>query len=464
MCGLVGFYTLNDAMTRQGEARDFLYQGLIVDMLRGYDSTGVFYGHALDLKCGYYKDAVDGYTFVKSPEFARHVLDRGQPLRFAVGHNRAATIGSVSVPNAHPFRHGPVTGVQNGTVRGKMENLPIPMEGFNVDSDCLMANIAAVEPGEVVEKVISKIDGAYMLIWHDLRDGSLNFVRNNTRAFHVAVTTDTIWFASEEDELRWLLRRNKIPYSKIHSLAPGTLLKFTKDGGLVPEVIDAPEYVAPKPVYHGGRASCGSQYTPHVAVAPAYGTVARMKGDNRVKLGGKLQEVPTSMQMELARLGLSVEDRIHMTPIAQHPGGLYVQGYLDSVLLNAVCYGTSVNQDAMERRWTVRPIGVRRTHGGDIVVAKVMQTSTGIPERLTEEQPPVPLEVDDDAAGDRMVPGPGGDPITSAQFYDLTVMGCAECCGFLSLTEADEIVWNLSDEPICPDCVHLGNLPTMAIH
>ena len=116
MCGLVGFVT-EAGYTLATDRKSFITEGLIVDTLRGEDSTGVMYGAPKCTLAGYYKQAVDGYTFTEDDKFKK-LRDSVGKHRFMAGHNRAATRGAVTADNAHPFREGDVTLVHNGTLRG----------------------------------------------------------------------------------------------------------------------------------------------------------------------------------------------------------------------------------------------------------------------------------------------------------------------------------------------------------
>jgi len=54
------------------------------------------------------------------------------------------------------------------------------------------------------------LDGAFSLVWHDTRNNTLNFARNDERPLCLAYAHGIVYWASEELMLRWLLDRNKI--------------------------------------------------------------------------------------------------------------------------------------------------------------------------------------------------------------------------------------------------------------
>ena len=86
------------------ELAKFLRQALIIDTLRGEDSTGMFFvphttreGEVAD----WVKKVGDGYSFVEDELYAERMRKLAD-YKYLVGHNRAATQGAVNVENAHP--------------------------------------------------------------------------------------------------------------------------------------------------------------------------------------------------------------------------------------------------------------------------------------------------------------------------------------------------------------------------
>jgi predicted glutamine amidotransferase len=454
-------------MTGQRDRIDYLRDSLVVDVLRGKHSTGVFYGHGLRAKqhCGYFKEAVNGLEFVEGKAFREHITSNTAPIKFAVGHNRWATLGGVTQKNAHPFRHDEVTGVHNGTIRGGMHTLPVSLHksGCVVDSDCVMHNLNHVDPGEAAEKVISEITGAYMLIWHDNRDGSLNFVRNDTRSFHMAQAydEDTLLFASESGSLEWIARRNKFTIADVHFLKPGHMLKFTDETGLVPEVIEIPSpkrYMAPSSRGQAGAGGTkpGKSATRHY---PA--------GGNQVRVSGRTRDVPNLMQEELLELNLAVEDRLAFVPQLKQTadtawtkhGPRFVSGWLDSQGLNAVCYRVQpeVIENSFNRPWTVRPVGVKHSATVPLVLVEIVTTLKPVKETLTlqDDNKSLSSSSTEESAKEKRdgFPGPEGSLLSLADWVEATTNGCCVCRKPLTTHMADEMRWDLvSGDPQCPDC------------
>lgn len=224
MCGLV-FAGSNSMGMRDV---DFFEQLLYCDIVRGDHSTGVFAGYHNygnePFEVRIRKAAVPADIFIRRPDMWDQVKHDKKPNangvknsftikypKFLVGHNRYATMGEIIDANAHPFQHGAVTLVHNGTLDN--QSLLPDHQRFKVDSE----NIAHAIDKEGIEETIKKLNGKFMLIWHDARDNTLNFLRNKDRPFHFVETSTGDWFgASEEDMIMWLCGRPKGPTAKRH--------------------------------------------------------------------------------------------------------------------------------------------------------------------------------------------------------------------------------------------------------
>ena len=228
MCGIVLVGSRN--MTQRD--LKFFEQMLFADTFRGPHSTGVFTSKRV-WKGGKYikvnplqKLAVEGPEFLQSGEweYVKRGFDttknahtgKTTPINrygsFYVGHNRYATVGAINAVNAHPFRHGQITMVHNGTLVN--QNLLPESKDFEVDSD----NVCYSLNKWGVDKTIQNLDGAFTLVWHNNETDTLHVIRNDERPFHFAETQAGDWFgASEEEMLMWILMRGKVkPNIKRH--------------------------------------------------------------------------------------------------------------------------------------------------------------------------------------------------------------------------------------------------------
>lgn len=209
MCGIVG------VVGKIGKnEREVFRQLLIVDSLRGADSTGFL--SAKGNRSDIFKRAGDPYFVMESRRFDTNLNAAANVL---IGHNRYATVGAINTVNAHPFDFENVVGVHNGTLRNKW-SLPDAQQ-FSVDSENLYHAINK----DGVEDTIPKVLGAWSLAWWDKKAGTFNLLRNDERPMCMCITKDkkTIFFASEVGMLSWILFRNKISHEPIVYTAVDTL-------------------------------------------------------------------------------------------------------------------------------------------------------------------------------------------------------------------------------------------------
>lgn len=197
----------------------------------------------------------------------------------AVGHNRHATKGaSDKHENAHPFEHGHISLVHNGSLTSHF-NISHGQQ-FTVDSEAICYSIMR----EGAAETIPKLNGAFALVWVDSNEQTLNFVRNEERPMAIAMNTKTnkMWWASEMDMLKWSLNRdtftrNPVVYDKIFELPVGKWLKIpiTRTGidleGLTFEEVKVHEpYVYTS--YVGGYNRTAGKQTTSTVKSPARST------------------------------------------------------------------------------------------------------------------------------------------------------------------------------------------------
>lgn len=169
---------------------------LLFDFFRGPDSTGFasiskqgepsvvkIASHPLDLfEMKKFNDALNAY---KSTVF--------------LGHNRLATKGKVNGYNAHPYTFDHIVGAHNGTLeKSSWDAIEEKLgEKYEVDSMAIFACIAKFG----IENTVPLLQGAWALVWYDLSEGTLNFLRNKERSFWYAYseTFDKVFWGSEHE-------------------------------------------------------------------------------------------------------------------------------------------------------------------------------------------------------------------------------------------------------------------------
>jgi len=244
MCGIVGVIS-DSAGIQSQDKKKFLIQALQVDSLRGEDSTGLFTvndkGH-----CDMFKSNMTGWDFVqhaKTQKILSYVYDK----RVMIGHNRWATRGAINATNAHPFHHGKIVGVHNGSLNNHRNLLP-DGEMFDVDSDAVFHSINEIG----VEETVTKMNGAYAIIYFDTEAKTLNLFRNEERPLFTAIVThankndNTMLVASEAGMIEWLAERNGLTIDTPVLLKPHTLLSISTDKLTDFTVSDLGKYEPPK--------------------------------------------------------------------------------------------------------------------------------------------------------------------------------------------------------------------------
>jgi hypothetical protein len=177
MCGLVGA-----AGHLQIRDDTVIKRLLMLDFFRGVDSTGLA-GIRTNGEVNIAKIANTPPVLFDVGKF-KNLLSGVN--RVFIGHNRAATKGKTCDYNAHPFQFGDIVGAHNGTLDPMSHNRLNEAIGekFEVDSQALFAAIDKVGIKEAIELCTTGSDGmqgAWSLVWYDLKDGSINFLRNKHR-------------------------------------------------------------------------------------------------------------------------------------------------------------------------------------------------------------------------------------------------------------------------------------------
>jgi hypothetical protein len=201
MCGIVGIIAKN--------TNGFLHQHtniftemLYANALRGFDSTGVFGVNKsgnVDIK----KMATQASHFISHPDYKEFETSMFSKYHFAIGHNRKATLGEKSSYNAHPFwdKDENICLIHNGTIKNQHELC----KTSEVDSAAI-AN--ALGEADNIESVIEKIDGAFALIWYNVKEKTLYLIRNKERPLFISETNDSFILSSEDSLSYWIAKRN----------------------------------------------------------------------------------------------------------------------------------------------------------------------------------------------------------------------------------------------------------------
>lgn len=206
MCGHVGI-----AGDMNGTHDKILKTLLILDSLRGEDSTGVAFVSKFTGTVSVAKQLGDPFNLFQDNKFENNMKKLNKVF---IGHNRYATSGGVSKTGAHPFEFDTLVGAHNGTLGSKFRLED--HNDFKVDSQALYHNIeknglkAAIAP-------LGAVGNSWSLVWWDKIEQTINFLRNKERPLWMARTEDgnVLFWASEYWMLDVALHRAGIKFGPI---------------------------------------------------------------------------------------------------------------------------------------------------------------------------------------------------------------------------------------------------------
>jgi len=199
MCGIVVAIAKYKAGLSQKHISVF-NQMLFVDQLRGSDGTGVFYDTRVAGECLVLKDNVASSRFMGQPRYNKAAEQWFHDSTFLVGHNRAATKGETTWKNTHPFVSGDITLIHNGTLWAHKH-----LADVDVDSHAICISIDKIG----IEETLLKLDGAFVLVYHDAKDDTINIVKNDKRPLAMIETDNCYYFMSELAMGEWIVGRNR---------------------------------------------------------------------------------------------------------------------------------------------------------------------------------------------------------------------------------------------------------------
>ena len=470
MCGIGGVLSSERGNGFQGR-RAFFKDAIYTGTLRGDDSTGYFLvpkrgmGNNVLIR----KKAVPGPDFLDMTKMVKP-LNSFDNHSYAIFHNRAATKGLTNSSNAHPFEHGNITLVHNGTL-----NLFRYLTGnngpdFSVDSEAI--TWAFNEYGH--ESVLKELDGAFALIWYDASDGILRAVRNTERPLHFATIDNekTVLLASEAGMLNWLAPRNGLKIKEMYSISSGDIISFPRED---PRLYTIKEVKLKEPTfsaYYGGN----REY--HYS---SNNSGNHFKGDKKSKqLPSKnLQVVRKEKEIkELEKLNLKLHETVyfwctHFTYYQKSTN----YGYLEGHLMFAPASGTQVIVHSVEanninphnfyegKQFKGKIVGISEDQILRLVYIEPSeddpprkQSKVNFDEEVPENEEEDEFEEEEDDAKSmgysifKKYKGPNGTFISRNEWLEKTINGCCSCqCSLLSRQHKD-IKWLTEDQPLCKIC------------
>jgi hypothetical protein len=443
MCGLVGAI---GAINKPIEAA--FKNMLFFDVVRGVHSTGIV--NMTPQKVPYSaKLAGDPHSLLSS-DLGKDVM-KYQSVGL-MGHNRHATIGEVNTKNAHPFMHGNVIGMHNGTLRGWKQDLD-DAKLFEVDSSCLIYNINK----NGAEDTLGKVDGAFALTWYNKGDHTFSMIRNDERPLSYCLTADkrSLLYASEDWMILVAASRNNIRLLKdgIHDLKVGQLYTWElpkKEHKPLPKVHTRMLNLYTPPRYnqwYGG-------YGRHSGNRHSFPGMDRKEVD---KIYDEREDLAADMDSLRGKKIHFILDRV-IDP--QYKGGCYsMEGAMTEHPYHTVRVYCSSSKDAVDMidQTEIELVGTAksmlmpyvRCHKNTLTLDEGHIFVDPDSVEIADTYEPKTGEVIQ--LNDHRVRGPDGEPLTEAEFDKLTEHGCASCQCNLWYGNGD-VVWTHDKQPLCESC------------
>lgn len=281
MCGLVGVLTKFGSSGLSVVESDNFDTLLYVDAIRGYDSTGVFgvnrWGNLEWFKAVGAPGRLLGDKLYK--DYSNELIRSGVAM---IGHNRKATVGAIDDVSAHPFTEGHITVVHNG----KIDNAKALEPSVSVDSH----SVAYLFEREDYHTALSKLVGAFALIWYDAKAQKIYWCRNDKRPLSIFETTQSYYIGSENDMLEWVVGRSSATIQKRTEIKPGDVWSYN----VVTNKVDVEENVF-NPVFTYLPPSTPSQTAGQQHSTGKHGT--NNKGNGRSRLSR--EKAGTTIKFEL---------------------------------------------------------------------------------------------------------------------------------------------------------------------
>jgi hypothetical protein len=195
-------------------------------VVRGHDGCGILQGNHHSKYYTVEKSNEEISTFLWYHKHAkggdRMLLNTTSDTFFCV-HVRAATRGSLTTKNAHPFDFPNLVGMHNGTLK-ETDYKPI---GDQTDSEMMFADMN----DKGVIPVLSALDkdSAYAVVVYDKRTKEIYIGRNQHRPLFCTWNSNrrVFYYASEYGLLEWILNRNGIKRDKIYSFSTDVIHRFS---------------------------------------------------------------------------------------------------------------------------------------------------------------------------------------------------------------------------------------------
>jgi hypothetical protein len=347
-------------------------------------------------------------------------------------HTRHATRGVISDDNAHPFCHGNILGMHNGTIFGTFKG----SNDHDTDSEALYKRISEEGLEKALKDTYKESSSmAYALVYMETDTKKMHFIRNSQRPLHYVKNDSVMFWASTAIDLVY-----SIPNLK--DLFPEGIKEFETNKLYVVDAsktsLEFEEVKEVKPffqgsTYHGAARAGVWKNTPYGS--ERYGEYWRGN-----------QVTPIKPPDYLAEKYITEAHR-----------GNYERNYKNKPLDEWAAYGTFIKKDNNTKfvdifdkyfneytfiMWTLwkedHPQEWSKAWSEHYDKTKNYETSTTNP----DTKYPIGLNRD--------------KLVSEARFIELTKDGCAYCSDTLLPEDCSVIFWDDEKTPLCFNCQSLA--------
>jgi len=436
MCGIVGvFNTTNLDITSKIK---FFSEALLVDSLRGHDSTGVFVVDKNQKDISIFKRAMDAPDFLAMNQYLS-IKAAMRTANFIVGHNRAATQGALTHHNSHPFSHGKIVMVHNGTLTNHKS-----LKGgksFSVDSEAFTYAMDVVGEKETLETV----KGAFAVVWYNTDTGKLYMARNDERPLHYAFTSDgkSVLVASEALMIPWLASRKgtDLKLTSLKEVPVGKILCFDpKEVQKVEEEDFTPAVPSWEKYYHGNyRGSYKKERHKSNRKHFRSGSVTR----ETIKTRLQEHKLDYGDDVLFDEVAFSLYSKSSTT--GKLSGLLIKDNAADSIEIEAHNVPAILYEE--DATYCGKILGLRK--------GKALEEDILLLNNVELVSPIEPKETPKEEKHGGQYRGPKGIYVSRKVFEDLVSDGCAYCGKNINPLRSDEVSWidvAQGGGAVCPEC------------
>lgn len=434
MCGIWGIMSRNNSSLFKTDLKP-VKTLMTLTSLRGGHGCGMLGINKLPtdkIPISWVKAAADFHEFLRYPETIQFFKDFETPYAI-FGHDRYATRGSIITENAHPFEKGDITLLHNGSV---WTGLTLKKDQTDSERICELVN----ENG--VEETFSKLDGAFVCVWLNRKDHTLNIIKNDKRPLYYMDNSFVRFFASEAIFLEVLKLREFTEYAQKNlEIKPVENWIWHKWEAETGKYTSQPvkKYIPPVQTYHHTSHHGQEKTTTYIdSYNKYYSTLNLLKGKTCSFFIERREADGTYKHAHQVYYGMTFDSSDTLVG--------------DEIPIMFRTNDTSKWDPLMNQHLQGKIIGIEKIKNKQILLIK-----TSTIEQITEDQknPKIEEDADDPVEFVQLF---NGDSITEEEFITASQENCYHCGSPLSIDEAEGIALNKLSigkiTLICPDCVN----------